>query len=214
MQKIILLGGGGHCKVVIDTILLGKQYAIAGIADVKANVGKKVSGVTVIGTDAELEDYYRKGIKNCFIAAGSVGDPSLRIKLFKRAKQAGFKLPNIIHPRSTISKTAYLGEGNFIAAGAIINPGAEIGDNCIINTSAVIEHDCIIGDFTHIASGVILSGAVEIGEYSHLGTGACVIQSIKIGKRSVIGAGSVVVNNIGDNAIAFGNPCKKIKTNA
>ncbi|MDP2939777.1 MAG: acetyltransferase [Candidatus Omnitrophota bacterium] len=213
MKKIILLGGGGHCKVVIEAILSQKKFKIAGIIDKKKNIGKKILGFSIIGEDNDVEDYFKKGVKNCFIAVGSIGNTNLRINLFNLAKNFGFKFPNVIHPGALISKFAKVGEGNYIAPGVIINAGVIIRNNCIINTATTIDHDCQIGDFVHIAPGVTISGGVKVGQSTHIGTGSSVIQSIKIGKNTIIGAGSMVTNDIDNNIIAYGNPCRKVKEN-
>ena len=213
MEKIILTGGGGHCKVVINAILLAKNYEIAGIIDLEEKIGLQISSIPVIGTDKDLEKYFAKDIKNCFITVGSTGNLALRIKLYNKAKEIGYKFPNIIHPDTIISEFAKIGDGNFIAPGVIINSSVTIGSFCIINTGSIIEHDCKISNFVHIAPGVTLSGGVIIGANSHVGTGSSVIQNLKIGKNTLIGAGSVVVKNIGDNLVAYGNPCKEKKGN-
>lgn len=213
MEKIILIGAGGHCKVVIDAILEAKKYRISGIIDLKEKVGEKVFGIPIIGEDSQIKSCLRKQICNCFIAAGSVGNPYLRIRLSNLAKKAGFKFPNIIHPAAVVSKLAKLGAGNFIGAGAIINAGAIVGNNCIINTNAVVEHDCKIDDFAHVSPGVTISAGVNVGRCAHIGAGSSVIQYKKIGKNSLIGAGSVVVSDIDSNIVAVGNPCRKIKDN-
>ncbi|MDD5530152.1 MAG: acetyltransferase [bacterium] len=210
MEKIILIGGGGHCKVVIDAILLGEKYKIVGILDVPEKVGEKVLGFPVIGSDNELESYFKKGIKFCFITLGSIGNPNLRKKILNKAKKIGFNFPNVIHPCSVVSKFANIGQGNYIAPGVVINAGVAIGNNCIINTGSIIDHDCKIGDFVHIAPGVMMSGGVEINHYSHIGTGTSIIQYIKVGENTIIGAGSVVVKNIPSNVVAYGNPCKVV----
>jgi len=211
VKKIILVGGGGHCKVVIDALLQQDKYDIVGIIDLQERVGNKISGIPIIGADSELENYYKKGIRFSLITTGSIGNPNLRIKLFNLAKKIGFEFPNVVHPNATVSKSAEIGKGNYIAPGVIINSGSIVGNNCIINTGALIDHDCRIGDFVHIAPGVVVSGGVDIGKYSHIGTGSSIIQNLKIGKNTIIGAGSVVVKDIGDNIVAYGNPCKKRK---
>jgi len=212
-KKIILIGGGGHCKVVIDAALKQEKYEIIGIADIKEKIGECLLGILFVCCDRELEKYYRKGIKLAFISAGSTGNPSLRIKLWQRVKEIGFKFPNIIHPESIASQFAQMGEGNFLGEGAIINAGVRIGNQCIINSGAIVCHDCEISDFVHISPGVMISGGVRIGKYSHIGTGTSIRQCIKIGERTVIGAGSVVLEDMDSNIIAFGNPCKKARKN-
>ena len=213
MKKIILVGGGGLCKVIIDTLFLENNYKIVGIIDLKEKIGKKVFELSIVGDDSDLENYFNKDIKYSFITAGSIGNPSLRIKLFNKAKHIGFNFPNVSHQSAVVSKFVKFGEGNFIAPGAIVNAGVRIGNNCIINTGAIIDHDCKIDDFVHIAPGVVISGGVEIDKYSHIGTGSSIIQYMKIGKNTIIGAGSNVISDIRDNVIAYGNPCKEIRKN-
>lgn len=208
-RKLLLIGAGGHCRVILDLLLQVKEYEIAGILDLKERVGDNVFGVPVVGTDLDLPKFFKKGIKYCFISVGSVGDPRVRIKLYNLARKAGFIFPNLIHPSALISPRASLGVGNYIAPGVIINANAQIGNQCIINTGAIIEHDCKLGDFVHVSPGSVLSGTVNIGDGSHIGTGSFVVQNLTIGARTVIGAGSVITKNIRGGVIAYGNPCKE-----
>ena len=194
-DKIVLIGGGGHCRVVIDAIRKAGLYEIAGIVDSNLPRGEKVLGIKVLGSDDLLQEFYNSGTKLAFIAIGSTGDCSVRLKVNKMLESIGFKLPVIIHPNSIIGEGVSIDEGTFVAAGAVINTGTKIGKNAIINTSSSIDHDCAIGDFVHIAPGVTLSGGVRIGIESHICTGASVIQNIKIGKRCLISAGFVAKNN-------------------
>jgi len=212
--KILLIGSGGHCKVVLDLLLRVKEYEVVGLIDVRKRLGAKVFGTSVIGRDADLPRFFRSGIKYCFISIGSVGDPGLRVKLYGLAKRIGFILPNLISPSALVSSRAILGEGNYIAPWAAINAGTQIGNACILNTGAIIEHDCKIGNFVHISSGAILSGGVSIGAYSHIGAGSVIIQNLRVAEETIIGAGSVVTKNIHKGKIAYGNPCKERKANA
>ena len=211
MKKLILIGGGGHCKVVMEALSLCREFTVAGIVDKKEKVGKKVSGVLIIGEDGLLEEYFKKRIRHCLVTVGSIACMDLRIKLFNRAKRIGFSLPSIVHPRAIVSKSASIGEGSYIGAGAVINPGVMIGDNCIINTGSIVEHDCVIAAHVHIAPGVAMSGGVRIGEGTHIGTGSSVKQYVNIGKNVVVGVGSVVVGDIADNLVVCGNPCRVMK---
>jgi len=213
-NKILLIGAGGHCKVVLDLLRQIKGFEIAGIIDLKENLRTKVFGVSVIGTDADLPSFFKSDIKHCFISIGSVGNPHLHIKLFNLAKKTGFIFPNLISPNAKISSYAILGEGNYIAPGVTVNAGTQIGDNCILNTGAIIEHDCKIGNFVHLSPGSILSGGVYVGNHSHIGTGSVVIQNLVIGENVIVGAGSVVTKDIHKGLVAYGNPCKERKANA
>ncbi|MFZ5969486.1 MAG: acetyltransferase [Bacillota bacterium] len=210
MKDVLLIGGGGHCKSVIDTIEEGDQFNIVGIVDLREKVGTYVKNIEVIGVDDDLAFYYKEGIKNGFITLGSLGDPTFRIELYKRMKEIGFNFPIIIDKTAVISSSAILGEGTFVGKRVVINTDAYIGKNCIINTGAVIEHDCRIEDFVHIAPGTVLSGGVHIHENSHIGTNSTIIQNIKIGSNTIIGAGSVVVKDIRKNSKALGNPCREV----
>jgi len=213
-RKILLIGAGGHCKVILDLLLKSKEFNVFGIIDLKERVGSNVFSVPVIGTDLDLPKFFRKGVKHCFISVGSVGDSNLRVNLYGLARKIGFIFPNLMHPLASVSFQAVLGDGNYIAPGVIINAGAQIGNNCIINTGTIIEHDCKIGNFVHLSPGSILSGGVTIGDCSHLGAGSVVIQNLEIGMNVIVGAGSVVTKNIRKNMIAYGNPCKERKKNA
>ncbi|AZO96322.1 acetyltransferase [Halocella sp. SP3-1] len=210
MEDILLIGGGGHCKSVIDAITQGNLFNIVGVLDIREKVGRYVNNIRIVGIDDDLSSYYTEGIRNAFITLGSIGDPELRIKKYIYAKKIELKFPVIIDKSAIISSNIIIREGTFIGKGAIINTAAQIGKNCIINTGAVIEHDCIIDDFVHIAPGTVLSGGVHIGENSHIGTNSTVIQNIIIGSNTVIGAGSVVVKDINKNSKAYGNPCREV----
>ncbi|HOW43071.1 MAG TPA: acetyltransferase [Candidatus Omnitrophota bacterium] len=213
MKKVVLIGGGTHCKVVLEAIRLSRSLSVQGILDKKDKIGSRISGVAFIGDDTCLRACRKKGIRLGLITVGSVGDPALRIRLARRAADAGFAFPTVIHPAAVVSPQATLGAGTFVAAGAVVGPGTITGEHCIINTGALIDHDCRIGAFVHCAPGSVLSGAVTVGSNTHIGAGAVCIQELTVGKDCVIGAGSVVVDDIKDGVVAFGNPCRERKKN-
>lgn len=206
--EIVLVGGGGHCKVVISIIKKLDTFNITGISDLKENLGKEVLGIMTKYTDDQLEELHDKGIKYALVTLGSVGNPDNRIRLFEMLKQIGFEIPVIISKNAIVDESVEMDEGTVIMPGVIINPGTKIGKNCIINTGAIIDHDCMIGDHVHIAPGVTLSGSVKVGMGSHIGTGASAIHGIEIGSRVIVGAGSVVVNTIQDNKKVMGVPAR------
>jgi len=210
-KKIVLIGGGGHCKVVISILKKLDNFEIAGIVD-NYKAENFISGIKIIGTDDDLEDIYKSGIHNALITVGSIKDNTKRYRLFNMAREIGYKFPLIISPESIIDKNIRIDEGTIIMPGSIINIDSSIGKNCIINTGSIMEHDCEIGNHCHIAPGAHISGTVNIGELSFIGIGATIIQGIKIGKNVTIGAGSVVIKDIPDNVIAVGSPTKIIKS--
>ncbi|CAH2211893.1 acetyltransferase [Tepidibacter aestuarii] len=210
MKDIILIGGGGHCKSIIDSLKDSCEFNIVGILDLKENIGGFINNIKIIGTDNDLVKFHKKGINYAFIGVGSIGNPKLRIELYENAKKIGYKFPFIIDKSAIISKNTVIKEGSFIGKGVIINSDVHIGKNCIINTGCIIDHECIIKDFVHIAPGSVLSGGVEIGTNTHIGTNSTIIQYRKIGSNTIIGAGSVVVKDIKNNVKAYGNPCKEV----
>ncbi|MEY8355928.1 acetyltransferase [Lachnospiraceae bacterium 54-53] len=208
-KKIILLGGGGHAKSVMDSIRTLGKYRIAGILDDPEKAGSQVLGVKITGSDRDLKDLYKKGIRYAAITVGSVGNTGTRRKLYELCKEAGYELPNIMDKSSLVSGNLRMGEGNFIGKGAVIGSGVVMGNGCIVNTGAILEHGCRLGDFVHIAPGSVLCGNVRIGENTHIGAHSTVIQDISIGNDTVIGAGSLVLKNISPNQLAYGSPAKE-----
>ena len=209
MEKILLIGGGGHCESVIDSIIENSSFDIVGVLDTPEKVGETIGGVPIIGVDEDLQKWRNKGIQNAFITLGSIGHTQLRQKLFQQAKKIGFSFPVIKDKTAIISNRTTINEGTFIGKGVIVNASVKIGKLAIINSGAIVEHGSTIGDYCHLAPGSTLSGNVSIGKSTHIGTNTTIIQGIEIGKETIIGAGSVVIRNIGSFKIAYGNPCKE-----
>lgn len=192
MEKIILIGGGGHCRSVIDVIEAEGKYQIAGVVDKAEMLGETILDYEVIGSDKDLCSFAQE-IHHAFITVGQIKSPDLRIKLYKEAKNAGFIIPSIISPRAYVSKYAVLEEGVIVMHDALINASARIGANCIINTKATVEHDCIIEGNCHVSTGVIVNGGVHIEKNCFIGSNATLKQSIVVEKNSFVKAGSLVV---------------------
>lgn len=178
-EEIILVGGGGHCHSVIDIIELENKYLIIGIIDIKENIGKKVLGYEVIGTDEQLEGFF-KTCKNAFITIGHIKTNEVRKKIFNNLKRIGFKIPIIVSPLAYISKYAKVDEGSIIMHHAIVNVNAVIGKNCIINTKALVEHDVVVEDNCHISTASVLNGEVLVKENTFYGSNATSKQGIEI----------------------------------
>lgn len=210
MKKIVLIGSGGHCKVIIDIIKSTNEYEIVGAINKEPEIGK-VLGIPIIAGDDELEELYSNGINNAFICIGALNNINLRNMIYKKLKKIGFESPILIHNNSIVSEFACIGEGTCIMPGAVVNASVEVGKNCIINTGCIIEHDCKIGDNVHISPRACLGGEVIIGENSHIGIGSTIIQGIHIGSNVTIGAGAVVINDINDNSTAVGIPAKIVR---
>lgn len=210
MDKIVLIGGGGHAASVLDALLSTKKYEVVGITDTTVKAGEMLLGIPVLGGDELLPELFNNGVKAAFITVGSIGSTSLRVKLYEMAKKIGFTLPVIQDPTAVVGRYCHISEGVFIGKGVVINTLSEVGQMSIINSKAIIEHECKIGEFCHIAPGSILGGNVHIGEHAHVGIGSVILQGIKVGHHSMIGAGSVVIKNILEHKKAYGNPCREV----
>lgn len=210
-RKILLIGGGGHCKSVLDSLYALNEYDGIGIIDKKENVGKTILNTIIIGTDADLQFLFDQGYKEAFITVGSIGDTTLREKLTGIAETIGFKLPTIIDPTSSVSKYSKLDSGVYVGKKAVINAGSKIENGSIINTGAIVEHDCVIGSYVHVSPGSVICGEVKIGEKTHIGANTVIKQELEIGRNTTIGMGSLVIKNIKSNIIAYGNPCREVR---
>lgn len=209
-KTMLLIGGGGHAKSIIDSIKSNGDFIIVGILDNHLKIGECVDHIPVIGKDSDAKHYYNEGIQYAFISVGSIGNPKIRIAVYHQLSQLGYQFPNVIDSSAVLAKNIQLGNGNYIGKGAIIGAEAKIKNNCIINTGVIIEHECEISDFVHIASGSTLCGQVKIGSKTHIGANTTIIQSITVGSSCLIGAGSVVLRSLADNIKAYGNPCKEV----
>lgn len=204
MEKIVLLGFGGHAKSIIDTIETLKKYEIVGISDVVEKQGERYRKYSVAYQDEQLEYLFDAGIKNLFISVGYMGNSHIRNELFLLAKKIGYSFPPIIDPTAIVAKDVIIEEGVFIGKSAIVNADAKIHKMAIINTGSIIEHESEIGDFTHIAVGTVICGQANIGNNSFVGSNATIIQNIQVGNDVIIGAGCVVRKNLENGCLYTG----------
>lgn len=211
-KKVLLVGGGGHCRSVLDSLFRLREYDEIGIVDRELCGNSQGFGVPIVGTDDDLPRLFAQGWHDAVIAFGSIGAPTRRHVLFQKLKKAGFRLPAVIDPSAMIGFGAEVGEGTFIGKRTVVNSGTQVGRCAIINTGVILEHDCSIGDFVHIAPGCTLCGEVTVGEDTHVGAGSVIRQQIQIGANSLIGAGSVIVSPIEAYVKAFGSPCRVVET--
>jgi len=205
VKPIIVLGGGGHASVVIDTLRAMGRTVAGFVAPQAADCD-----VPRLGGDEYL-DGVDPAEMDLALAIGTIRPSPLRRELFDAMKQRGFVFATLIHPSAVVAPSVSLGEGAQIMAGAVIQPGTVIGANTIINSRVVVDHDCRIGDHAHIATGAALSGAVHVGEESHVGTGAVIIQGIMVGARALIAAGAVVVRDVASETQVAGVPARPME---
>jgi sugar O-acyltransferase (sialic acid O-acetyltransferase NeuD family) len=191
VKDIILIGGGGHCKAVIDVLEQGGRFNIIGIIDKPELLGKNVLGYPIIGNDSELNNLIKR-CENVLITIGQIRNPLPRINLFDTVLKLGFTLPSVVSPRAYVSQYASIGKGSVIMHDVVVNAGAKIGDNCIINTKSIVEHGSNIGDHCHISTNAVINGDVVVGSGSFIGSGAVTKEGIRINDNFFAKAGSII----------------------
>ena len=187
--KLILIGGGGHCKSCIDVIEQENKFIIAGIVDINTSISDLL-GYSLLGDDDDLAKL-KLNYDYALITIGQLKTPAIRVRLLDYAKSLGFKLPAIISPRAYVSNHAKIGNGTIIMHDVLINAGVIVGDNCIINTKSLIEHDAVIENNCHISTGAIINGGVIVRQGSFVGSNAVTKESVKTNEKDFIKAGSL-----------------------
>ena len=203
MKPLILVGGGGHCKSVIEAAE-SAGYSILGVLDMPEEVGKEILSTKVIGIDDDIPAYVDKA--DFLITVGFIKNPSIRIKLYNKIKAVGGKLATIVASTAYVSKYAEIGEGTVVLHQAFVNAGAKIGKNVILNTATNIEHDAVIGDHCHISTGTMVNGECKVGERCFIGSQSVLANCISVGDDIIVGAGSFVRKSITEKGIYSGNP--------
>lgn len=199
-MDLVVFGAGGHGKVVAD-ILLCAGRAVAGFVDDTRPLGEFVLGLPVLGGVDWLKAHPHR------VALG-VGDNRARQRIALAVVGHGSHLETAIHPRATISRSAFVGAGAVVMANAVVNPDARIERGAIVNTGAIIEHDCLVGAFAHVSPGAALAGACRVGELAHLGVGAAMLPQTSIGDGTVVGGGAVVARDLPSGVVATGVPAR------
>jgi sugar O-acyltransferase (sialic acid O-acetyltransferase NeuD family) len=207
---IIILGSGGHAKVLIDVLRI-RDIKVVGITSIELqDINKKLNGINVIGNDEAIFRYSPESV-HLVNGIGYTGKTEKRRELFDFFKGKGYSFAGVIHPSAVVSLDVQMDEGVQVMAGAVIQTGSKIKKNTIINTKVSVDHDCVIGSHVHLAPGVTISGGVQVADDVHIGAGATIIQEIRIGKKCLIGAGSLVLNDVKDGATVFGVPAREAK---
>lgn len=206
----IVIGAGGHAKVVIEAIRAAGLGTIRGLID-PAPATPEVLGVPVLGGDEILPALRAQGVSAAVIALGNNG---ARQRIGGKLRELGFALPSIVHPSALVSPSARLGEGIVVMANAVVGTDSAVGDFAIINTSASVDHDNVIGIAAHVAPGCALAGNVTVGDRTLVGVGSAVRPGITIGADAVVGAGSAVVNDIPAGARVAGTPARPLPQRA
>lgn len=204
MKEIVLIGAGGHSKVVKDIIELNGDFKVVGYLDDKFSEKESENGVFFDSIDSfkKYKDYYFNI---------SIGNNKIRQNIYSKLNLSDNKYPAFIHPTAIIGTDVHIGFGTVIMANVVINADTCVGKHSIINTMASVGHDVTINDFVHISPNSTLTGGVKVGSSSQIGASATVIPQKSIGKNTIVGAGATVVNDIEDNEVVVGTPAKPIR---
>lgn len=207
--NLLIIGAGGHGKVVADAAMLMNCWERIVFVD-DAKKGERVLGLDVVASTLSLE-LLRTDFDDAIVA---LGDARKRIDLLSHLEEMSFNLPSVIHPRSVIADSVEISQSCVVLGNAVINPAARLGRGVIINTASVVEHDCCIDKGAHICPNASLGGNVSIGEYSWIGIGASVRHGVSITKDVIVGAGGVVVKDITASGTYVGNPVRSVGNDA
>ena len=201
MNQLIIIGAGGHGRVIAD--IAEKTGLYQKICFLDDSGIKKSGGYDVIGNISDFSDYLNN---SCFFVA--IGNADLRQKIQSELEEKNAKIETIIHPSAIIGDRTEIGEGSVVMAGAVINTDVKIGKGVIINTSSSVDHDCIVGDYVHISVGAHVAGTVTIGSKTMISAGATVINNLNICAQCIVGAGATV--DITEKGTYIGVPARKM----
>ncbi|MCX2982022.1 acetyltransferase [Halieaceae bacterium IMCC14734] len=211
MGNILIIGASGHAKVIIDIVQQEGKHNVVGLLDPGLEVGAKVLGYPVLGTEEDLPTLIEShAIQGAIVA---IGDNFTRAKVVEgvRAISPELVFVSAVHPKASMGLETSVGEGSVVMAGVAINPCSSVGKFCIVNTNASLDHDSIMEDFSSLAPGALTGGNCQIGQYSAVGAGAVLIQGIKVGEHTIIGAGSLLMSSVESFVTAYGTPAKTIR---
>jgi sugar O-acyltransferase (sialic acid O-acetyltransferase NeuD family) len=206
-KTLIIIGAGGHGKVVADCARATGQYSQIKFLDGEYPTLNRVASWHVVAHQQDYADF--EDSNTWFFVA--IGNNSTRQTWQQTLQSQGHKIATLVHPNACLAEDVEIGVGTLVLAGTVINISSKLGQGCIINTGATVDHDCNISGFCHIAPGVNLAGAVSLGDQVFIGVGSAVIQCLTIGLKSTIGAGSTVLSNLPANVTAVGSPARVIK---
>ena len=208
VDEIVVLGGGGHAKVLIS-VLRKLSWQIIGYTDDRDR--GPILAAAYLGRDDELSGVM--GVHpRCaaVVGVGKVDASPRRGCLQARLLELGFRVPVIVSPDAVVNEAVVLGAGTVVLDGAVVNTGAASGGHCILNTNSTVEHDCRLGDNVHVAPGATVCGGVTIGDDCMIGAGATVVQEVTLGAGCLVGAGATVVADLGTPGVYAGSPARRV----
>ncbi len=209
-KPVILVGGGGHARVLLDALLLGSRQVL-GIVDADpSKLPAAVRGVPVLGNDDVLQTHGPERVE-LVLGIGSVAPGSLRERVYLRYRQLGYAFAAVVHPSAVIARDATLASDVQVMAGVVVQTASQIGPNVILNTGCRVDHDCELAQHVHVSPGATLCGDVRVGAGSHVGAGATLTQGVVVGAGVFIYAGAVVTRDLAAGLRVAGVPAREVK---
>ncbi len=209
-RPVLILGAGGHGRVVLDILLQTGRYEVVGFLDNNSEIhGRRIDGLPVLGPIDALPELAEQ--QRCDGVIVAIGDNGVRRGVARQVEAAGLELINAIHPSATLARNATLGRNVVVAAGVVLCAHCQIGDSVILNTGCIIDHQTMIGEGSHICPGVRVAGRVKIEPGTFVGIGATVIPKVTLGCESIVGAGAVVIEDVPALATVVGVPARRVK---
>jgi sugar O-acyltransferase (sialic acid O-acetyltransferase NeuD family) len=210
MSDLIVVGGGGHAKVVISIISKLGCYRLLGYTDLKDR--GKLLDVPFLGSDEVLKSSSVKSPKpDLVLGLGQVGLGDLRRELWERLRPYAMNFPPLVSPDATVNEAVSIADSAVVCDGAVVNAGAHLGCGAIVNTNSTIEHDVVLEEWVHVGPGATICGDTLVGERSMIGAGAVVIEGIKIIAGCLVGAGATVTRDLNDPGVYVGSPARRIR---
>jgi sugar O-acyltransferase (sialic acid O-acetyltransferase NeuD family) len=200
-NALIIYGGGGHGKSLIDLVRAMGTYQIVGIVDDGLDAGSEIMGLPIFGGGSLLSELMDRGLRLAVNAVGGIGDIRSRVKVFDRIRNAGFTCPTLIHPLAYVEPSAQLADSVQVFPNAYIGSEAEVGFGVIVNTGAIVSHDCRLHDHANVAPGASLAGGVTVGEGALIGMGVTINLNVEIGAGARVGNSAVVKQDVPQGAI-------------
>lgn len=208
MRKAVVLGTGGHCRVILSLLAAGRRHDVMAIIELGLpRPGERIMGVSVMPNSDNLTALSGRDDVDIFLA---IGDNDIRKHWWDKVKTLGLSMPNLVSPDALVDGSAIIGESNIICARAFIGPQAVLGDNNLINTAAIVEHEVSVGDHCHLAPSATIAGRARLDNSCLVGVGATIIDGVSVACRTIIGAGATLIGHVVEpGGVYIGVPAKR-----
>lgn len=208
-KPCVIVGAGGHGRVVLDILIRARQYKVIGFLDSNPAIhGRRMDGVPILGDMSALPNLKRQGVAGAIVA---IGDNGVRRSFADEIEAMGIDLINAVHPSANLAHNVRIGRNVVIAAGALVCAHCQIGDSVILNTGCIVDHESMIGTAAHICPGARLAGRVTVEAGAFVGIGATVLQGLRIGCEAIVGGGAVVIRDVEPMTTVVGVPARSIR---